>query len=385
MLNNFLIRSNYNKNIYPETPEEINIEDAIDSDVILRFRKIGNGTGADGKYTTGDLITFMITVKNPYYYEVCDIELIDNDSTYIDENSGNSTIAQPLFLSVPPEGIRTTTATYTVNEFDIINGSDMFFNIEAQVNGEYSFYSDIQLLAYDIFVEPNYSINIIIEELSTPINQNGYDYGETVEYKISVINNGNVSLSDIELTDNEEGTTYTFSNNLYPNEIWNIHYSNHNATIQIFEYYILNGELPIEIIVTAYSIIGEQYQFTETLTIPVAPINSVMSVSYDISEPSNGTDYEEGDVVTITPTIENIGNVCIYNLEINDNLDYYYSYYVYDLYMNDTRVLQPLEYEITADDISNGYFEISIDATWNDGNGESYNNTYSVEFSISTE
>ena len=68
------IRSKYLQNIHPETPEEIDIEDALDEDVILRFRPIGNNT-----YDTGDIITFQITVKNPYYYQAVDVAINDEN------------------------------------------------------------------------------------------------------------------------------------------------------------------------------------------------------------------------------------------------------------------------------------------------------------------
>ncbi len=53
------------------------------------------------------------------------------------------------------------------------------------------------------------SMNISLKETSKPENKNGYREGETIEYEISVINDGNVVLTNVVVTDPETGETWT--------------------------------------------------------------------------------------------------------------------------------------------------------------------------------
>ena len=53
------------------------------------------------------------------------------------------------------------------------------------------------------------SIDITLTETSEPEDPNGYQEGETIEYEIVVTNDGNVTLTDVVVTDPETGETWT--------------------------------------------------------------------------------------------------------------------------------------------------------------------------------
>ena len=53
------------------------------------------------------------------------------------------------------------------------------------------------------------SLDITMEETSDPEDKNGYQEGEEIEYKIVVTNDGNVTLTDVTVTDPETGDTWT--------------------------------------------------------------------------------------------------------------------------------------------------------------------------------
>ena len=74
------------------------------------------------------------------------------------------------------------------------------------------------------------SIDLSLKETSKPEDKNGYQEGETIEYEIVVTNNGNVTLTDVVVTDPETGDSWTVAK-LEPGESVSFK-SNHTVTAE---------------------------------------------------------------------------------------------------------------------------------------------------------
>ena len=372
------IKSNYPKNIHPETPEEIDIEDALNEDVILRFKPIGNNT-----YDTGDTITFQIIVKNPYYYQVIDMAINDESGLFEDGNTGNSTIVQPEFVGVPPEATRGTLATYTVTEEDIINGY-IDFSISVTIDEEYTFYADLEI---DSLEEPNPHISISVEEMSTPANNN-YDYGDDIEYKIAVTNDGNLPIYDLYVEDEASGYGSMYGETLYPGDSFDFNNSSTEPIpITVDDSIIAAGEFSTTVTATSTDIEENEITAEETFTIDtIAPINDSMNMTFNVTPPSNGDVYQLGEQVTITATLTNIGNIDLSNISVDINEQQACSDINY-LEVNDsytTPFNDGIEYTITSEDINEGYFTINGHVEWDYSNSYG-SNDYSTQIMISDE
>jgi len=362
------IKSNYPKNIHPETPEEINIENIEDEDVIKRFKELGDNT-----YTYGNNVVMVIIVKNPYYYQTTDISLSISDGT----------VTQPLFLSVNPEATAMTTAIYEIIEDDIING-EKTLTLKVEIDGQ-TFTADYTI---DTIEAPNPHISISVEEMSTPANNNAYDYGEDIEYKITVNNDGNLPIYDLYVKDEASGYGSGYGETLYPGDSFDFNNSSTKPiTITVNNSIIAAGEMATTVTATSTDIEGNKITDEETFTIDtIVPINDSMNMTFNVTPPSNGDVYQLGEQVTITATLTNIGNIDLSNISVDINEQQACSDINY-LEVNDsytTPFNDGIEYTITSEDINEGYFTINGHLEWNYGNSHGRND-YSTQIMISDE
>ena len=143
---------------------------------------------ADGTtFKAGDVITFTITVKN-IYDEVKTITLAEQEGVTLD---------QATFENVQPGAEITATATYTVTEVDIVNGT-FTNNVTArfsEVDKEYTGTDTV-----DEFEDPN--PHMTITKTTKDVEENHiYKLGETISYVITVKNDGNLTLTNVRIED----------------------------------------------------------------------------------------------------------------------------------------------------------------------------------------
>ena len=141
----------------------------------------------DKTYKAGDVITFTITVKNIY----------DEVKTITLEEQEGVTLDQATFENVQPGAEITATATYTVTEADIVNGT-FTNNVKATFSGVDKEYTGTDTV--DKFEEsrPHMTITKVTKDAG---KDHIYKLGETINYVITVKNDGNLTLTNVKIED----------------------------------------------------------------------------------------------------------------------------------------------------------------------------------------
>ena len=164
--------------------EPINPEDVV---------KKTHGTPEGGVYKAGDVVTFTVTATNIY----------DEVKTITLNEIAGVTLKDTVFADVQPGETVETTATYTITEADVLAGE--FVNtVTASFSGEEDtpFEDDDQVDEID---EPKGHLTIDKVTTSEPANGSSYALGETITYKITATNDGNLTLTNVKVVDELTG------------------------------------------------------------------------------------------------------------------------------------------------------------------------------------
>ena len=141
----------------------------------------------DKTYKAGDVITFTITVKNIY----------DEAKTITLEEQEGVTLDKTTFENVKPGKEITASAAYTVTEADIVNGT-FTNNVKATFSGVDKEYTGTDTV--DKFEEsrPHMTITKVTKDAG---KNHIYKLGETINYVITVENDGNLTLTNVKIED----------------------------------------------------------------------------------------------------------------------------------------------------------------------------------------
>ena len=141
----------------------------------------------DKTYKAGDVITFTITVKNIY----------DEAKTITLEEQEGVTLDKTTFENVKPGKEITASAAYTVTEADIVNGT-FTNNVKATFSGVDKEYTGTDTV--DKFEEsrPHMTITKVTKDAG---EDHIYKLGETINYVITVKNDGNLTLTNVKIED----------------------------------------------------------------------------------------------------------------------------------------------------------------------------------------
>ena len=162
--------------------------------------KVVNKTADDAEYKLGDTVTFTITATNIY----------DVPKTLKLTEKENVELVQDTFENVAPGATVTTTATHTISEADILNGS--FINtVTVTIDKEWA--ADKKVDTED----KNGHMTVAKTSTSEPASADGYMLGETIEYRIVVTNDGNLTMTNVKVEDELTGLNETIDS-LAPGE-----------------------------------------------------------------------------------------------------------------------------------------------------------------------
>ena len=260
------------------------------------------------KYNLNDTVTFKITVQN-IYAEAQDIT--------ITEQPGVTITGENKFTDVQPGESVETTATYTITEEDILRGE--FGNTATAIfsNGkEYTGTDEV------IPADPNPHLTVEKTTTSSPANGESYALDETITYKITVKNDGNLTIKDIEVTDELTGNT--------GDKAWKIEEltpgaeETFTASYTVTEKDILAGSVVNEATAKGTSPDPENPDVPVDpgkKEDPTDPANGHLSITKTtISSPANGESYALGETITYKIIVKNDGNLTIKDIEVTDEL-----------------------------------------------------------------
>ena len=261
----------------------------------------------DKTYRYGDTITFDISVKN-IYDEAKTITIIEQDGVTI---TGND-----VFEDVAPGEVVTTTATYTVTEEDILNGS--FTNtVTAKFSDENKDYEKDDTV--DKFEDPAGHLTVTKETTSKPANGKTYALGETIIYKVVAVNDGNLTLNSVVVTDELTGDEWTVGT-LQPGQSSEAFKAEYTVT----EEDILKGTVLNEATAAGKSTDPENPNpeiVPGNTEDPTDHPNGHLTVTKETtSTPANGEAYALGETITYKITAANDGNLTLKNVVVTDEL-----------------------------------------------------------------
>ena len=255
-------------------------------------------------YKVGDVITFTITVKN-IYDEAKTITLKEQEGVTLDKTT---------FENVQPGKEITATATYTVTEADIIRGT-FTNNVKATFSGVDKEYTGTDTV--DKFEESNPHMTIT---KTTKNADKGHIYklGETIQYVITVENDGNLTLTNVKiedaLTGNAGDNAWTIDT-LAPGKTKTFEPSYTVTEADVIAGKVINNvtgeaENPDPDVPKTPVTPGEKED-------PIETPNPNLTV---VKTADKTGEVKLGEKITYTITVTNNGNVTISGVKLNDSL-----------------------------------------------------------------
>ncbi|MBQ3411504.1 MAG: LPXTG cell wall anchor domain-containing protein, partial [Oscillospiraceae bacterium] len=258
-------------------------------------------TVEDKTYALDEEVTFTITVTN-IYEEAKTIVLTEIDGVMLE---------QSRFEDVEGGETITTTATYKIKEEDILKGS--FENIVTAEVGNLK--KEAKAVVETEEANPHLKVDKVTT--STPEDGKVYKLGEKITYEITVTNDGNLTITDIEVKDELTGENWSIET-LAPEESRTFK-TEHVVTEQdIIKGSVLNtatakGKGPDDE--------HDPDPDPGTSEDPTDPKRSHLTVVKETtSEPKNGKAYDLGEKITYRITVTNDGNVTISDITVTDEL-----------------------------------------------------------------
>ena len=270
----------------------------------LSISKETTSTPANGEtYALGETITYRIVAVN-------DGNLTLTNVVVRDELTGDEWIIDSLAPGASSEAF---TAEHTVTTEDIQKGSVL--NV-ATAGGETP---DPEKPdpgvdpgeKEDPTDDPNPSVAVVKEVTSTPANGESYALGETISYRVTVTNDGNVPVENIRVEDSLVSITENTIAILAPGESREFTYE-----YTVTEADIRNGQ----VVNTAAASTDdpEGPNGSDEVVTPTQPADAAYTVNKTVVNPQD--EYRVGDTIQYQIAVNNTGNVTLHNVVVSDNL-----------------------------------------------------------------
>ncbi|WP_158531204.1 DUF7507 domain-containing protein, partial [Algoriphagus chordae] len=321
--------------ITPATDDEVITADK-NSDIAVK--KTVTPTTYD---TPGEVITYKLEVTNTGNMTLSSIMVTDPEINY--------SVTIP---SLAPDQTRSVTGTYTVTQADIDNGTLSNTLTATGTDPDGNTVDDNT----SVIANADQNPDITIQKTST---STGYDNaGDVIDFTLIIVNNGNVTLSDLHATDQMTGLDTTRTATLAPNQVYTLH-----TTYTVTQQDVDNGSITNTAEIDAIAPDGMHVDDTSDIT-----INGSFTPAIDINKTVLNTGYDQaGDVVDYVLVVENSGNVNLSDVEVIDPLT------GDDITVGNLApgqsVSYTVHYTITQDDVNNGTITNTATAEALDPNG----------------
>lgn len=305
------------------------------------------------KYKLSEAIVYEIVVENTGDIAITDIEVLE-------ELTGKLWEIEYL----EPEESKTYKVDHIVTEEDILKGK---INNKVTATGTYIGTEETEIKA-EVTIEnkiepPNAHLNILIGEESTPANGATYSLGESITYSITVKNDGNLTITNIAVTDELTGDEWSIET-LAPGG---------SKTLTPTAKYVVTEDDAL-----AGSVLNVAIAEGQANGVEWVEVNSGVSrVPVQYHEPSlfvrctvsdSGKSYKLGETVNCDIEVINNGNATIKDITISDPLTGN-EFSIESLEPNGKQTFTS-EYTITEDDILQGSAYGIYTATGTDSNGD---------------
>ena len=279
---------------------KLTITDKVTPDKVIKKSHDGDS------YEIGDPINFTIKVTNIYNKE---------KTITITEQPGvelkNAVDGVVVFKNVQPGSTVEAEATYAVTEADVLAGGVFTNKAKATFDDGKEFDGEDT-----------------VKEISTPdpkliVNKSvkgdekaQYQLGDPITYEIIVRNQGNVTISDIVVTDELTGDTFEVGK-LAPGEPADPIEVEYTVT----EADILNGKVTNIATAVGTDSDGKKVSDEDTKEVTTESVTRSLDVTKTVTNtPANGTAYQVGESISYEVKVENTGNVTLENVQVADQM-----------------------------------------------------------------
>ena len=299
-----------------EATTTVTTEEAVSS---LDVAKVTTSQPFEGNaYTLDETITYEVTVTN-------DGNLTVEGVTVIDELAG-ATLAEGESAEVgtlAPGESATLHYSYTVTEADVLAGKVM--NV-ATATGTSTNPDDPEVpvdpgTTEDPVETPRPSL-FASKTASDPADGKAFQLGEKIAYTVEVINNGNVTITGVVVSDKLEGATLDEGQTdeaitLAPGDSATLRYS-----YTVTEADLVAGNVTNVATATGADPEGNPVETEATTTVTTEEAVSSLDVAKAIvSTPADSKAYAEGETVKFEVTVANTGNQTLKNVKVVDKLE----------------------------------------------------------------
>jgi uncharacterized repeat protein (TIGR01451 family) len=275
----------------------------VKSDAKLDVKKTAN---PESNLKVGDKVTYTVVVTNDGNVTVKDITLEDTLVTLSAEA-----------FTLAPKATKTITYTYIVTQADVDAGE---IKNTVTATGKDPKGTEINTSDFAIVTATQEGhLTITKETTSTAAAEDGkYALDETIKYKITVTNDGNLTITDITVTDDLTGEEWTIES-LAPKAS-----KEFTTSYKVTEADILAGE--VVNVATAKGTSPDP----DKPDVPVKPgedpeptedLDTTLTVEKKVTnKPADGKAFKLGETIEYTITVTNEGNVSYKNVVIEDDL-----------------------------------------------------------------
>ena len=281
------------------------VDEIEESEGHLTINKETTSTPANGSsYVLGETITYKITATNDGNLTLKDVKVVD------ELTNGEWTIE-----TLAPGESRSFDTAYTVTEADILAGT--------VVNTATAEGTSPDPEEPEVPVEPGEETDptetpkpsLFVDKEAQPDEDGVYNLGDEITYTIKVTNNGNVTVTDITVTDELTGGNWTIES-LAPGES-----REYETVYTVTEDDILNGSITNIAVVEGTDPNEDPVDTEGEETVPTDPADSHLTVTKrTTSEPGEDGTYDLGDTITYEIVATNDGNLTLNNVVVTDDL-----------------------------------------------------------------
>ena len=290
-----------------------------DPETHLTVTKVTTSQPFEGNaYTLDETITYEVTVTNDGNLTVEGVTVIDELAGAILADGESAEVG-----TLAPGESATLHYSYTVTEADVLAGKVM--NV-ATATGTSTNPDDPEVpvdpgTTEDPVETPRPSL-FASKTASDPADGKAFQLGEKIAYTVEVINNGNVTITGIVVSDKLEGATLDEGQTdeaitLAPGDSATLRYS-----YTVTEADLVAGNVTNVATATGTDPEGNPVETEATTTVTTEEAVSSLDVAKTIvSTPADGKAYAEGETVKFEVTVANTGNQTLKNVKVVDKLE----------------------------------------------------------------
>ena len=269
----------------------------------------------ESNYKLGDTIPFTITVKNVSTAIVENI-IVEDPNAILVAGQGYSVSEDGHTATIPslaPDAQVEIQAQHVVTEADILAGTVGNTATVAWENTTRTVEAKTEEIE-----EPNSALGVTKETTSTPKNGKTYALGETITYKITVTNTGNLTAKNIQVTDSlsaKEGQVIATIDSLAPGASQEIPFA-----YVVTEQDILNGKVVNEAAAKGETDDPDKKpEGGDEKEDETDDVDATLEV-VKTSNKQEGQKAKLGETIEYTITVTNKGNVTFRNVKVDDEL-----------------------------------------------------------------